>query len=59
MPMKASASVKAMPIHISTWRRPASSGWRATPSIVLPTTMPTPMAGPIAARPYPTVAMFR
>src|SRR3954464_14009487 len=26
--------------------------------MVLPTTMPTPMAGPIAARPYPTVAML-
>src|SRR3954451_3252356 len=26
--------------------------------MVLPTTMPTPMAGPMAARPYPTVAML-
>ena len=28
-----------------------SSGWRATDSIVLPTAIPTPMAGPMAARP--------
>ncbi len=43
--------MKATPMNIVVWRRPASSGWRAVDSIVLPIMMPRPMAGPIAARP--------
>ena len=51
MPMNASASVKAIPMYMRTVRRPCSSGWRATDSIVLPTTMPTPIPAPMAERP--------
>ncbi len=51
MAMKQSASVRAIPIHIRVCRRPASSGWRATDSMVLPTMMPTPIPEPMTARP--------
>src|SRR5690554_6790162 len=56
--MNASASVNAIPRNMRPVRRPCSSGWRATDSTVLPTTMPTPMAGPIVATPKAIGAMW-
>ena len=51
MPMRASDSVSAKPIHIRPVTRPAASGWRAIDSIVLPKIRPMPTPGPMAARP--------
>ncbi len=51
MPMRASDSVSAKPIHIRPVTRPAASGWRAIDWIVLPKIRPMPMPGPMAARP--------
>ena len=44
-------SVNAIPMNmvVCSWLR--SSGWRAIDSAVLPTMMPMPMPGPMAARP--------
>ncbi len=51
MPISASASVSANPIHMYVVIRPVASGWRAIPSMAWPKTRPMPMPGPIAARP--------
>src|ERR1700749_1360278 len=53
-PIRASASVRAKPIHMYSVIRPAASGWRAMASIAGPKTRPRPMPGPMAARPYPS-----
>ena len=50
-PNSASASVNAMPKNIVVRTMPADSGWRAMAVMALPTTMPMPMPGPIAAPP--------
>src|SRR5690349_21495215 len=47
------ASVSARPRNIMPWRSPRISGWRETPSIVLPIRYPTPTPGPIAPKPVP------
>ena len=49
-PNRASASVKAMPRNMVVRTMPAASGWRAMAVMALPTTMPMPMPGPMAAR---------
>src|SRR6266851_718788 len=51
MPISASASVSAKPIHIYVVIMPAASGWRAIASMAWPKTRPMPMPGPMAARP--------
>ena len=50
-PSRPRASMRAAPMNMLVRSAPATSGWRAVPSCVLPTTMPMPMPGPIAARP--------
>ena len=50
-PIRASASVKSMPRNIVVRTMPAASGWRAIAVMALPTTMPMPMPGPMAAAP--------
>ena len=50
-PNRASASVKAMPRNMVVRTMPAASGWRAMAVMALPTTMPMPMPGPMAAPP--------
>src|SRR5690606_9678942 len=50
-PSSASTSTNATPMNIVARSCPATSGWRAMPSMVLPIRMPRPMPGPIAARP--------
>ena len=50
-PKSASASVKAMPRNMVVRTMPAASGWRAIAVMALPTTMPMPMPGPMAAPP--------
>ena len=50
-PIRASASVKAMPRNMVVRTMPAASGWRAMAVMALPTTMPMPMPGPMAAAP--------
>src|SRR5438874_8089754 len=51
-PNRASASVKAMPRNIVVRTMPADSGCRAMAVMALPTTMPIPIPGPMAAPPY-------
>src|SRR5438132_417658 len=51
-PIRASASIRPMPMNIVPRTRPAASGWRAMASTDLPIRMPMPMPGPMAARPY-------
>src|SRR5450631_1070130 len=55
-PNRASASVNAMPRNMVVRTMPADSGWRAMAVMALPTTMPMPIPGPIAAAPYPIPA---
>jgi hypothetical protein len=55
-PMRARASVKAIPKNIVVRTIPADSGCLAMDEIALPTTVPIPTPGPIAARPYPRPA---
>ena len=50
-PNSASASVNAIPRNIVVRTVPADSGWRAIAVMALPTTMPMPMPGPMAAPP--------
>ncbi len=50
-PMRASASVNAIPRNIVVRTMPAASGWRAMAVMALPTTIPMPMPGPMAAPP--------
>jgi hypothetical protein len=50
-PIKARASVKAIPKNIVVRTMPADSGCRAMDEIALPTTVPIPIPGPIAAKP--------
>src|SRR5262249_22152772 len=51
MPISASASVSAKPIHMKVVIRLVASGCRAMASMACPKTRPMPMPGPIAARP--------
>src|SRR6185436_20943874 len=50
-PMRARASVKAMPRNMVVRTMPAASGWRAMAWTDWPTRTPMPMPGPMAARP--------
>src|SRR5690606_35260557 len=47
-PSSASSSTNATPRNMVARSWPATSGWRAMPSTVLPMRMPRPMPGPIA-----------
>src|SRR5882672_5510778 len=51
MPNSASASIKPIPMNmvVRTW--PAYSGWRAMASTDFPIKIPSPIPGPMAARP--------
>src|SRR6266542_4008440 len=51
-PIRASASIRPMPMNIVPRTRPAASGWRAIASTDFPISTPIPMPGPMAARPY-------
>ena len=51
MPSRASASTTAKPIHTYGSVMPADSGWRAVDWMYAAKMMPTPMPGPMAARP--------
>src|SRR5687768_15452387 len=50
----ARASESAKPMNAMPWSWPRASGWRATPLMKAAKTMPTPIPGPMAERPYPT-----
>ena len=52
-PIRARASVRAIPRNMVVRIVPCISGWRAMAVMALPATMPMPMPGPIAPRPYP------
>src|SRR4051812_48078537 len=54
-PNSASASTTAKPKISQVRLKPADSGWRALAWMYAAKTMPTPMPGPMAARPYPMV----
>src|SRR6266516_4361002 len=51
-PIRASASIRPMPMNIVPRTRPAASGWRAMASTDFPISTPIPIPGPMAARPY-------
>src|SRR6266542_1147948 len=51
IPNSARASINPMPMNIVARTCPAYSGWRAIASTDLPIRTPSPIPGPIAARP--------